>query len=265
MIKQTIKKLIPTHSYLRFVWQNLSTVRQKKEKMAAFKKEFQQFKSSEEKGEKRFTIDWQKRMPCLNDNTIETPIDYHYIYHPAWAARVLAKINPAFHVDISSKLDFSIMLSAFIPVKFYDYRPAPLCLNNLESNRGDLLALPFESNSLHTISCMHTIEHIGLGRYGDPLDYNGDLKAIQELIRVARPDGAILFVTPVGKPQIIFNAHRIYSFEQIRHYFSSCTLVEFSLITDEGSFIENADTGLVALQQYGCGCFWFKKNVIENL
>lgn len=261
MIKQTLRKLIPADSSLYFILLRLRN----RARLSVFKKEFQQFKNLEKKSEKRFDMDWEKRMPCLQDNTAETPMDYHYIYHPAWAARVVAKINPAFHVDVSSKLAFSTILSAFIPVKFYDYRPAPLALSNLESNRGDLLALPFESNSLHTISCMHTIEHIGLGRYGDPLDYNGDLKAIQELIRVTQPGGHIVFVTPVGQPKIVFNAHRIYSFEQISAYFSSCTLMEFSLLSDEANFIENADPALVAKQQYGCGCFWFKKNTLTNI
>jgi hypothetical protein len=197
--------------------------------------------------------------PCLKDKVQQTPFDHHYTYHPAWAARILAQTKPELHVDISSILSFGAVVSAFIPVKFYDYRPADLHISNYESDFADLKKLPFSDNQLQSLSCMHTIEHIGLGRYGDELDANGDLKAIAELKRVLRPGGDLLFVTPVGRPRIEFNAHRIYSYENIIEYFSPLTLKEFSLIPDAGGLIENADPALVAQQQYGCGCFWFKK------
>lgn len=214
------------------------------------------------KNDKRFSLRYRDMYPCLKDKLTTTPFDHHYTYHPAWAARVLAKTNPQSHIDISSILNFSAIASAFIPMKFYDYRPAHLQLNNFESGFADLQKLPFENSSVESISCMHTIEHIGLGRYGDPLDAQGDLKAIEELKRVARPNGSILFVTPVGQPKIAFNAHRIYSFEQIIDYFEGCELVEFALIPDEGGLINNADPALVKIQKYGCGCFWFKKKLL---
>ncbi len=106
---------------------------------------------------------------------------------------------------------------------------------------------------------MHTVEHVGLGRYGDPIDPVGDLKAIGELKRVVAKNGSLLFVTPVGKPKIEFNAHRIYSYEQILEYFNGLQLSEFSLIDDQGKFMQNADPSLVEKQKYGCGCFWFIK------
>jgi hypothetical protein len=62
---------------------------------------------------------------------------------------------------------------------------------------------------------MHVVEHVGLGSYGDSLDPNGDLKAMSELKRVLSINGNLLFVVPVGKPRVMFNAHRIYSYEQI--------------------------------------------------
>ena len=106
---------------------------------------------------------------------------------------------------------------------------------------------------------MHTVEHIGLGRYGDELDPKGDLTAIAELKRVLASGGDLLFVTPVGRPKIEFNGQRIYSYEMIVEYFAPFVLKEFSLIPDAGGFIEGADPALVAQQAYGCGCFWFKK------
>ncbi|HEX2629107.1 MAG TPA: DUF268 domain-containing protein [Chitinophagaceae bacterium] len=209
----------------------------------------------------RFKMRVRDVYPCLNDRISSTPFDQHYTYHPAWAARVLAQTRPAQHIDISSILSFGVVVSAFVPVKFYDYRPAQLQLPDYESGFADLQQLPFADGEIVSLSCMHTVEHIGLGRYGDPLDGDGDLKAIAELKRVLKPGGDLLFVTPVGKPRIEFNAHRIYSYEQIMEYFSPLTLKEFSLIPDAGGLIVDADPKLVEQQEYGCGCFWFKKQV----
>jgi hypothetical protein len=63
---------------------------------------------------------------------------------------------------------------------------------------------------------MHVIEHIGLGRYGEALDPDGDLKAIRELVRVLAAGGNLLVVVPVGRPRIQFNAHRIYDYVEFR-------------------------------------------------
>lgn len=208
---------------------------------------------------KRFSIKLTDFYPQVKDKTIKTGFDHHYVYHTSWAARKLREINPEFHTDISSSLYFSGIASAFVPVKFYDYRPADLKLSGLESKHADLMKLPFSDGSIKSLSCMHTIEHIGLGRYGDQIDPDGDLKAVKELRRVLAKDGSLLFVTPVGKPKIEFNAHRIYSYEMIMEMFSDLNLVEFSLITDSGDFLEKADPAIVKEQKYGCGCFWFKK------
>jgi len=218
--------------------------------------EWNRFKS---KNDKRFTVKTSDLYPCLKDKITTTPFDHHYTYHPAWAARILAQTKPAYHVDISSILHFSTVVSAFIPIKFYDYRPADLKLKNLESGFADLKKLSFADNTVPSLSCMHTIEHIGLGRYGDEIDPQGDTKSMDELKRVLQPGGDLLFVTPVGKPKIEFNAHRIYSYEQIIEFFAPLTLKEFSLIPDAGGLIVNADPALVKEQLYGCGCFWFKK------
>lgn len=211
------------------------------------------------KSDKRFAVKTKDIYPCLKDKISTTPFDQHYTYHPAWAARILAQTKPDHHVDISSILSFSTIVSAFIPVKFYDYRPANVNLKDLVSGFADLKQLSFEDNSIASLSCMHTIEHIGLGRYGDEIDPEGDIKSINELKRVLKPGGDLLFVTPVGTPKIEFNAHRIYSYEQIIEYFSPLQVKEFSLIPDNGGLITNADPSLVQQQTYGCGCFWFKK------
>jgi len=188
-----------------------------------FRTQFEKFKQISASSNERFQLDWEDKYPCLNDETETTDFDPHYIYHTAWAARIIKQISPTVHVDISSSLYFSVILSAFIPVEFYDYRPANIKLFNLKMQSADLCNLHFNNNSIQSLSCMHVVEHIGLGRYGDPLDYDGDLKAIEELKRVLKPEGDLLFVVPIGKPKIMFNAHRIYSYEQIITYFGEFT------------------------------------------
>jgi hypothetical protein len=212
--------------------------------------------------ESRFAVRWSDFYPCIGEKTAGTNFDRHYVYHPAWAARVLARTKPECHMDISSALQFSAILSAFVPVKFYDYRPAHLSLSNFSSSKCDLARLPFPDESVTSLSCMHTVEHIGLGRYGDPIDPDGDLKAMSELRRVLAPGGSLLFVVPIGRPRIAFNAHRIYGYRQIREYFADLTLKEFALIPEDekdGGLIYNASQEQADKETYGCGCFWFLK------
>jgi SAM-dependent methyltransferase len=211
----------------------------------------------------RFSMRPLDSLLCLGDATAYTGFDRHYVFHTAWATRVLAETRPAEHVDISSSLHFVVNASAFVPVKFYDYRPAKLNLSGLSSAPGDLCNLPFPDNSVQSLSCMHVVEHVGLGRYGDPLDYNGDLKAIAELQRVTARGGNLLFVVPMGgRARIQFNAHRIYTYRQVRELFAGFTLREFALIPDreeDGGLVRNATEELADKQRYGCGCFWFVK------
>jgi hypothetical protein len=227
-----------------------------------FRAEFRRFERMTEICGQRLPLKWDDRLPCLDDRTSSTSYDRHYVYHPAWAARVLAKTAPLCHVDLSSSLHFCTLVSAFIPVRFYDYRPANVKLSNLTSEAADLLALPFEDRSISSLSCMHVVEHVGLGRYGDPLDPQGDLKAIQELRRVLAPQGTLLFVVPVGRPRIQFNAHRIYGHRQILEYFPDLALEEFALIPDDsrdGALVVAPPLELADRQIYGCGCYWFRR------
>lgn len=209
--------------------------------------------------DERFECSWTERMFCLGDATEGTAFDPHYLYHTAWAARILSRSSAAKHIDISSCLRFVTIVSAFKPVEFYDYRPASLNLDGLTAAHGDLLQLPFPSGTVDSISCMHVVEHIGLGRYGDPIDPKADLFAMKELSRVVRSGGELLFVVPVGQPRIIFNAHRIYAPEQILSYFPEFELKEFALINDDGSFLRSGQLVDASDLQYGCGCFHFVK------
>lgn len=213
----------------------------------------------------RFRVRLSDTRLFLRDATSSKSYDRHYVLHTAWAARVLSESRPTRHVDVASSLQFVTTVSAFVPTLALDIRPAELCLSGLQYRRGSLTALPFESESLESVSCMHVLEHVGLGRYGDPLDYDGDLKELAELARVVAPGGQLLIVVPVcGEPRIEFNAHRIYGFRQFMSMASSSglELVEFALIPDDGSeqtLIRHASPHLADLQRYGCGCFLLRR------
>jgi len=208
----------------------------------------------------RFSLKLRNIYPRPFEKTFSTHFDRHYVYHTAWAARVLKNLKPEKHIDISSSLYFSGIVSAFVPVDFYDFRPAELELSNFSSKQGNLLSLPFADNIIKSLSCMHVVEHVGLGRYGDKLDPDGDLKAIKELKRVLAVGGSLLFVVPMGKLKIMFNAHRVYSYEQVKEYFIDLTIREFAFIPEkEGQIIYNATPEIIGKEDYGCGCFWFTK------
>ena len=233
--------------YIRKWWRNYKFQRE-------FKNKFELL------GDKRFKVAWKDRWPCLDDATSTTGFDAHYVYHTAWAARILAKQCPYHHIDIGSCLRFATLISAFIPVEFYDYRPAKIALSDLDCKEANVLALPFADQSVVSLSCMHVVEHIGLERYGDPFDPQGDVKAMRELTRVLAPGGDLFFVVPVGhEARIQYNAHRIYTYRQICDYFAELRLESFAFVTDSGEFISDACELSCVGQKYGCGCFHFMR------
>lgn len=231
-----------------------------------YKKQFNLLTQQETQTSTRFTLNKKDVKLFPNDATKQTDFDRHYIYHPAWAMRIINASKPAVHIDISSTLHFCSMLSAVVPVKFYDYRPAALVLSDLTCEAADLTALSFDDHSISSLSCMHTVEHIGLGRYGDPLDYDGDLKAMKELARVLAIDGNLLFVVPVANQSVIhFNGHRVYHPDAVTAVFKQAglTLKEFALIPEDaqdGGLVIQPDALLIAKQTYACGCFWYTKH-----
>lgn len=219
---------------------------------------FQQAHSADES--QRFApIQWSERQPMLWEATESTSFDAHYLYHTAWAVRMVTRRAPAKHIDISSTLYFCATLSATVPVEFYDYRPVPLNLDGLTCGRADLTRLFFPDQSIDSLSCMHTIEHVGLGRYGDPIDSEGDLKAARELSRVVKKGGHLLMVVPVGHPRIVYNAHRIYGYRQILEMFPDFEVEETALIRDDRSFTTEPAPEEFDRQFYGCGCFVLRK------
>jgi hypothetical protein len=198
--------------------------------------------------------------PCLFDKTSKSNVDSHYFYQDLWAFKKIHSLMPELHVDIGSNVNYVGFLTAITKVHFVDIRPLEVSnISNLKSVKGSVLNLPYENNSLKSISCLHVAEHVGLGRYGDVLDPLGTSKAASELTRCLAQGGHLFFSLPVGKPRLCFNAHRIHSPKKIIEYFDKLKLVELSGTDDKKRFVENIDIPILENSRYACGMFWFTK------
>jgi SAM-dependent methyltransferase len=196
--------------------------------------------------------------PRLSDRLPTSPYDAHYLHQAVWAAERIFTASPPEHVDVGSELTFVGVLSAKLPVVFVDLRPLELEIANLRPMKGDVLALPFDDRSVVSMSCLHVVEHIGLGRYGDPLNPFGTRQALAELGRVLAPGGNLFLSLPIGVPRVCFNAHRIHDPREILKRMESLDLVEFSVVDDEGVLRREALLDGAARLRYGCGLFWFR-------
>ncbi len=197
--------------------------------------------------------------PCIHEKSSTSSFDSHYFYLNVWAAQRIMENKPELHVDVGSKVDFVGFLTCFTDVISLDICPLNARLNNFEPLSGDILSLPFDDCAVQSLSCLHVAEHIGLGRYGDPLNPKGTEMAAKELSRVLAKDGNLFFALPVGRPKVCFNAHRIHSPNQILQYFSDLVLVELSGVDDEGVYRRDLQISDFEESNYACGFFWFKK------
>lgn len=202
--------------------------------------------------------------PCLTDWTPYTPFDAHYFYQGAWLARRLQQHPPQLHVDIASSVLTVGTISAQADTVFVDYRPARVNLSGLRSVAGSIVRLPFASCAIGSLSCLHVIEHIGLGRYGDPIDPAGSVKAARELARVVQPGGLLYVSTPVGRERIEFNAHRVFAPSTIVKMFADLELCEFSYVDDAGKFHEQRSVDEAAHSEYACGMYVFRKPAVAS-
>jgi len=197
--------------------------------------------------------------PCLTDRLSNTPFDPHYFFQGAWLARKVAQAAPAQHVDVSSSVMTIAALSGFVDTVFIDYRPLQVSLPGLDCRAGNITQLPFEDGSVNSLSCLHVIEHIGLGRYGDPLDPQGSLRAASELQRVMHPGGNLYLSTPVGRERVCFNAHRVFAPNTVVSMFAKMELIAFSCVDDAGNLVLDTTLASAHENEYGCGLFHFRK------
>jgi hypothetical protein len=180
----------------------------------------------------------------------------HYFYQDVWALRRLGEFGPTEHHDFGSRLDgFAAQATAICPVYYYDIRPPRSSLPRFTFRKADLLELDLSDQSLRSMSSLHVIEHIGLGRYGDQLDPKGAERALSELQRVLAPGGQLLLSMPIGRERVEFNAQRVWHPLHPIECLRELQLQEFSVVTDDDLFVERAQPEDFTDARYACGLY----------
>lgn len=200
--------------------------------------------------------------PCLEDRGSGSQSGRgHYFFQDTWAMARILERPPSLHVDIGSRIDgFAGQLSAACPVEYIDIRPVSLGLDRFTMREGTLLALPYGDRTVESLSCLHVLEHVGLGRYGDPVDPDGSIKAARELGRVLAVGGRLVLGVPVGRERVAYNAHRIFSPLSVIGWFADLRLVEFSALGDDGRFNRFVAPADYLAADYACGLFLFERD-----
>jgi len=181
----------------------------------------------------------------------------HYFWQDLWAARYLYERRVTNHVDVGSRLDgFVAHVLPFCKVRYVDLRTLENRIEGLEWIQSSVPTMPFHENSVPSLACLHVIEHIGVGRYGDTVEPEGYLKAAKELTRILAPGGILLVGTPVGRERLYFDAHRIFDPQTVVYSFDGLRLMDFSLIDDKGKGgLTNASFERARSCNYSCGLF----------
>lgn len=208
-----------------------------------------------------FSIKLTDIHPCLGDRYEDAGIaSGGYFHQDLWVARKIFAAHPCEHWDIGSRIDgFIAHLLTFRTVNVIDIRNLESKVSGLTFHQGDVTALQILDDSIKSLSCLHAMEHIGLGRYGDPIDPWGCFKGMQELQRVLAPGGKLYFSVPIGRERLEFNAHRVFDPFTVIEAFSSLTLVEFAAINDQGDLIDPAKPEDFRDLRSACGLFVFEK------
>jgi hypothetical protein len=176
--------------------------------------------------------------PILVDYEAPAGVTGHYFHQDLWAARLIAARRPSQHFDIGSRVDgFVGHLLTVMPVTLIDIRALDVNVTGLTFRQGSVVALDdIADNSIESLSTLHAIEHVGLGRYSDPIDPNGWRKAVDELKRVLKPAGRLYFSVPIGRQRLLFNANRIFQPATVVDAFAPLRLVSFSAVDDADRF-----------------------------
>jgi len=180
-----------------------------------------------------------------------------YFFQDQLVAGWIHETNPIRHVDVGSRLDgFIGHLSIFRQVEVVDIRPQPLAVKNVQFRQLDLMEdLPEKwIESTDSLSCLHTIEHFGLGRYGDPINPDGYLKGLDQLKRMVKSGGRLYLSTPIGPQRVEFNAHRVFAAATLASWFSEGWVIEkFAVIDDDSRVHENVRwEGPEIVNHFGC-------------
>jgi len=179
-----------------------------------------------------------------------------YFHQDLYVARLINLAKPNRHLDIGSRTDgFVAHVASYREIELIDIREIKSNVKNVVFRQADLMQLPPDLiDYCDSISSLHVIEHFGLGRYGDPIDYFGYLKAINNIAQIVKTGGVFYFSVPIGPQRIEFNAHRIFSLEYLIGILSqNFELKSFSYVDDKGDFFEDFELTKDNVK-VNCGC-----------
>src|SRR6266568_5609133 len=207
-------------------------------------------------------------MPCIHDRYEQSAaVSGHYFHQDLLVARRIFRRQPDNHVDVASRIDgFVAHVAAFRGIEVLDIRPQTAKVPGITFRQCDFMNLPEDlENYCDSVSCLHALEHFGLGRYGDSLDIDGHLRGFDSLYRILKPGGILYLSFPIGTERIDFNAHRVFAVKTVLEWAKDrFEIVGFSYVDDEGDLHENMTLDATAISSdfnlyYGCGIFELKK------
>lgn len=211
-------------------------------------------------------IPWGREMPILTEREESSGGLGGYFFQDCLVARWIYDAAPERHVDVGSRIDgFLGSVSIFRKLEVIDIRPQPLTVPNVTFHALNVMdPLPMQwIEATDCLSCLHTIEHFGLGRYGDPLDPQGHLKGLEQLKKMVAPGGLLILSTPLGPERVEFNAHRVFSAQTLVGWFADGWNIEKCAVIDDLNHLTEAeDAGLLLTSdcQIGIGIIAARKS-----
>jgi len=209
-----------------------------------------------------------KFYPCLDERDTDSgSASGHYFHQDLLAASRIFQHNPRRHVDIGSRIDgFVAHVAAFREIEVFDIRPLSVSIPNITFKQADIMAPNFNlTDYCDSVSSLHAIEHFGLGRYGDKLDYNGHLKGLNNIHSMLKEGGKFYFSVPIGEQRIEFNAHRVFSLKYLIGLVQDKYWIDsFSYVNDAGDLFRDITLKPKDIENsfgcnYGCGVFELTK------
>lgn len=212
------------------------------------------------------------RKPCLHDRFDDGgAIKSEYFWQDLLVAQKIFNANPARHLDIGSRIDgFVAHVASFRDIEVIDIRPLSLKIPRVTFIQADMMQPLGEDSELigkyDSVSCLHVIEHFGLGRYGDPIAARGYQQGIENLARLIAPEGMLYLSTPIGEERVEFNANWVFDPRSIIDFAKQAGLTLFQLTVIERGTTLHHDAGRtaeslkkLAEQHYALGIFIFQR------
>ena len=210
-----------------------------------------------------------ERVPCLFDWDDEGgTTKSEYFWQDLVVARMIFAAQPERHVDVGSRVDgFVAHVASFREIEVLDIRPISTTVPGVVFRQLDLMNADTMAEYCDSLSCLHALEHFGLGRYGDPIDPAGFDRGLVNIARLLKPRGVLYLSVPVGLPRVEFNAQRVSDPRVVTAQAKRCSLELRGLsVIKSGSSLERLEPSesqltQLAAQRYALAIFEFTKVV----